>query len=275
MNHPVVSIIMPARNVEKYIGDAVRSVLKQSYDYWELIIVENDSSDKTYDAAAQFRDERIRLMQTSTPGLSHARNIGLREARGEFICFLDADDLLPPHSLSSRIELFIANPEVDFVDGNVEVYNYDLSTLRYTWRPSFRGNPYREMALLNPRCFSGITWMIRKSSIEGIQFDTTWTHLEDRLFFITIATKGNYDYVGESVYCIRRRPGSLMANLSALEKAYVRFMKHVYQLGLYDESTRRRELKLFHKMFYRTYLKHLQPVKASWHLIRRIRKRKP
>jgi teichuronic acid biosynthesis glycosyltransferase TuaG len=274
MNQPVVSIIMPARNVEKYIGDAVRSVLKQSYDLWELIIIENDSSDHTYEAAAQFHDDRIKLLQTNTPGLSHARNIGLHEARGQFICFLDADDLLPPNSLRSRITLLMENAEVDFVDGYVEVYNYDLSTLRYTWRPSFRGNPHREMALLNPRCFSGITWMIRKSAIGEIQFDTTWTHLEDRLFFITIAPNGNYDYVDESVYCIRRRPGSLMANLSALEKAYVRFMKYAQQLGLYDESTRRKEVKLFHKMFYRTYLKHLQPVKASWHLIRRIRKRK-
>jgi|688.fasta_scaffold42562_2 glycosyltransferase involved in cell wall biosynthesis len=273
MNDPLVSIIMPARNVEKYIRDAIGSVLNQSYQNWELLVIENDSRDKTLEAAREFQDQRIRVFQTPSPGLSNARNMGIAHAEGSLICFLDGDDLLPENSLKSRVELLQQNPDVMFVDGKVDVYNYDLTELRTTWQPSFRGNPYREMALLNPRCFCGITWMIRKSALHSVTFDTTWTHLEDRLFFISIAQQGNYDYVDERVYNIRRRPGSLMANLKALELAYRRFLKYVQDLGIYDEATKIKEQKQFHRMFYRTYLKHLQPVKASWHLIKRIRRR--
>lgn len=273
MIEPLVTIIMPARNVEQYIRDAIRSVLAQSYAHWELIVIENDSMDKTALAVQEFIDPRIKLIRTQLPGLSHARNIGLKMAQGEFICFLDADDILPGKSIASRVKLMQQHPEVMFADGKVNVFNHDLSQLRYVWTPTYRGNPHHEMALLNPGCFSGITWMIRRVAIGNNVFDTTWTHLEDRLFFLSISQQGLYDHVDEIIYSIRRRPGSLMANLRALERAYKRFMQHVFELKLYDNRTRIKEEKQFHRMFYRTYLKHLQPVKASWHLIKRMRKK--
>ncbi len=271
MNEPLVSVIMPARNVEKYICDAIQSVLNQSYQNWELLVIENDSQDRTSELARSFKDARIRIFQTSSAGLSNARNIGLDNAAGSLICFLDADDQFPINSIASRVQLLNDRPDVMFVDGQVDVRNYDLKRLTQTWKPSFRGNPYFEMGLLNPRCFSGITWMIRKNALHGEKFDNSWTHLEDRLFFLSIAPNGNYDFVEEKVYTIRRRPGSLMANLKALEKAYKRFMKHAQSLGMYDEITKRIEQKRFHRMFYRTYLKRMQPLKASKHLIQRLR----
>lgn len=265
MNAPLVTIIMPARNVAKYIRDAVQSVLDQEYSNWELLIVENASTDNTKEIINEFKDQRIKCLSTSIAGLSNARNIGLQMSQGELICFLDADDRLPTLSVSKRVEQFVCNPSLTFADGIVRTFNYDLSSQIAEWKPDFIGIPKDEMALLSPRCFSGITWMIRKTAIGDKKFDNTWTHLEDRLFFLQIASAGAYSYVEENTYDIRRRPGSLMTNHIALEKAYQRFLEHVKHLNIYDDAMQKKELLKFHRMFFRTYVKYLQPARAAYH----------
>ena len=85
MNAPLVTIIMPARNVAKYIRDAVQSVLDQEYSNWELLIVENASTDNTKEIINEFKDKRIKCLSTSIAGLSNARNIGLQMSQGELI----------------------------------------------------------------------------------------------------------------------------------------------------------------------------------------------
>ena len=266
MNKPLVSIIMPARDVDPYIDDAIDSVLQQEYLNWELIVVENASIDKTADRVKAITDPRIKLIHTGVPGLSNARNLGLENAKGDFICFLDADDRLPARSLSSRIAKFDSNPSVQFVDGGMEQYDYSFSKLHLSWFPTFRGRPYREMMLLLPGCFCGITWMIKRKEGMELKFDATWTHLEDRVFFLSISNKGEYDFVNEVIYHIRRRPGSLMTNLSQLESAYSRYLTMVHQMGELDVTTQVNERRSFHRMFFRTYLKHGRILSAFKHL---------
>lgn len=268
---PLVTIIMAARNVEEYIVMAVDSVLAQTYDLWELIIIENDSDDGTSSLIQQYVDPRIKHISIHLPGLSNARNMGLDNANGEFICFLDADDRLPIDSLSDRLKYFAEHPEVSFVDGVVHTYSYNFSKRIRLWEPDFHGIPDREMALLVPRCFCGITWMIRKVAIGKTRFDTSWSHLEDRLFFLAIAEFGQYSYINNPVYDIRKRPGSLMTKHRKLEQGYTRFLMHVHEKKLLDPSSEYAEKKAFHLMFFRTYLKHFrfrQAMIQCLHLIR-------
>lgn len=265
MNQPLISVIMPARDVEAYIGTAVQSVIDQTYRNWELIVVENASLDKTADIVRKITDPRIRLIHTDEPGLSNARNIGLAHAGGEYICFLDADDRFPANSLSARIEKFLANPNLQFVDGVMEQFDQRFSSLHHRWKPSFKGVPFREMMLLLPRCFCGITWMIKRKPGLELKFDTTWTHLEDRVFFLSIANQGEYDFVEDVTYQIRRRPGSLMTNLSLLESAYIRYLDKVNELNVLDKTTQLQEQRSLHRMFCRTYLKHGRCVSALKH----------
>lgn len=266
MNRPLVSIIMPARDVESYIDTAIDSVLKQEYVNWELIVVENASLDKTAERVKAQLDSRIKLIHTDAPGLSNARNLGLEYAKGDFICFLDADDKLPVYSLSSRIKKFEENPSAQFVDGGMEQYDYSFAKLHHRWFPTFRGKPYREMMLLLPGCFCGITWMVKRKEGMELKFDTSWTHLEDRVFFLSIANKGEYDFVDEVIYHIRRRPGSLMTDLSLLEKAYSRYISMVHDMGILDPPTQLNERRSFHRMFFRTHLKHGSIWSALKHL---------
>lgn len=88
-----VSVIIPMYNSEKYIKNTINSVIEQTFNDWELIVVDDGSSDNSIEVAKSFNDERIRLIESLNGGASSARNIGIDNASGEYITFLDSDDL--------------------------------------------------------------------------------------------------------------------------------------------------------------------------------------
>ena len=100
----LVSIIMPSYNTGKYIEDSIRSVLAQTYENWELIIVDDCSTDDSDAIVAAFADPRIRYLKKEVnSGAAESRNWGLREAKGKWIAFLDSDDLWTPDKLERQI----------------------------------------------------------------------------------------------------------------------------------------------------------------------------
>jgi teichuronic acid biosynthesis glycosyltransferase TuaG len=102
----LVSVVMPCRNASSTLEAAIESVLSQDYGLLELIIVDDESSDRSLEIATRFQDKdgRVRLARNRChPGVANARNTGLRLAAGQFICFLDADDYLLPGSISARV----------------------------------------------------------------------------------------------------------------------------------------------------------------------------
>ena len=106
-NEPLVSIIMPMYNCDRYIEDSIKSVIEQTYLNWELIIVDDLSTDKSYDIAKGFagRDQRIKLHQMQkNSGAATARNYAIDLANGRYIAFLDSDDIWLPIKLEKQIE---------------------------------------------------------------------------------------------------------------------------------------------------------------------------
>lgn len=103
-NNPVVSVIMPLYNKRPYVKRAINSVRKQTLAEWELIIVDDGSTDGSTDEIPQ-NEPRIRFFQQSNAGPAAARNHGIRKARGEFITFIDADDYYYPHKLKHEMAL--------------------------------------------------------------------------------------------------------------------------------------------------------------------------
>lgn len=106
----LVSIIMPTYNSEMYIKKSINSVLRQTYKNWELIIVDDCSTDTTKKIIRSINDERIKLFElTKNQGAAVARNTGLKKARGEFIAFLDSDDLWKPEKLTLQVKYMKKN----------------------------------------------------------------------------------------------------------------------------------------------------------------------
>ena len=100
-NLPLVSVIVPAYNAEKWIIDCYYSVLEQSYENWELIIVDDGSTDNTYKVCTRIMQncKKVKILHTENGGVSKARNLGLEKAKGDYILFLDADDMLVPNAI--------------------------------------------------------------------------------------------------------------------------------------------------------------------------------
>ena len=111
--NPIVSVVMPAYNVELYVEEAVRSILNQTFCDFEFIIVDDGSTDRTPEILRSFTDPRIRLLfNEKNEGNYPARNRGCRLARGKYIAVMDADDVALPERLEKQVRFMEGNPDV-------------------------------------------------------------------------------------------------------------------------------------------------------------------
>jgi glycosyltransferase involved in cell wall biosynthesis len=118
MSPPLVTVIIGAYNAERYLGEAIESVLAQTYPDVELIVVDDGSTDRTGEIAESYGD-RVRCIRQANGGMAASRNRAIPEARGDYLAFLDADDRFPPDKLASQLAVFEAGPELDVVYGHV------------------------------------------------------------------------------------------------------------------------------------------------------------
>jgi glycosyltransferase involved in cell wall biosynthesis len=148
MQPGLVSVMMPAYNAEKYIEQAIKSVLAQSYSRWELIIVNDGSTDDTAAVVARFTDSRIRVFHQVNSGEAAARNNALAQMQGEFLAFLDADDVFLSDHLEVTVAYLQAHPECDgvYTDGYYCDSNGTLlQTLSSRRRGPFVGRVFEEV----------------------------------------------------------------------------------------------------------------------------------
>ena len=161
----LVSIIMPSYNTAEYISDAIKSIQEQTYPNWELIIVDDCSTDKSMEVIRSFHDPRIKLLSNEkNSGAAISRNYALREAKGKWIAFLDSDDTWVPEKLEKQIKF-------------MEEHNYAFTFTDYriclngTWLPYINTGPnvVTKKKLYNYCYFSTITVMYEREKIGLIQ----------------------------------------------------------------------------------------------------------
>ncbi len=123
---PIVSIIMPTFNRAGYLKRSIDSVLNQSYNEWELIVVDDGSSDNTFEIVDEYlsRFENIRYMKHSNKRPALSTNTGMLAACGELFAFLGSDDEWKPEFLTQRVNFLNDHPDVDFIHGGVEIIGH-------------------------------------------------------------------------------------------------------------------------------------------------------
>ncbi|MCR4902551.1 MAG: glycosyltransferase [Butyrivibrio sp.] len=161
----LVSIIMPSYNTAQYITDSIKSIQAQTYDNWELIIVDDCSTDNSIDVIKAFNDPRIILLKNAkNSGAALSRNYALREAKGRWIAFLDSDDIWAPEKLERQIQFMMENNYAfTFTDYRI--------CLNGEWMPYINTGPMivNKRKMYDYCYFSTITVMYEREKIGLIQ----------------------------------------------------------------------------------------------------------
>lgn len=190
---PLVSVIMPAYNGEKYIGDAIEYILNQTYDNFELIIVEDKSTDHTLDVIHGYEDSRISLyLNECNRGIAYSTNLGIEQSKGKYIALLDDDDMSASRRLEWQVEYMEEHKEVDILGGRNAVIDAEGNFIRYDVEPLKNPKYIKAMLLFSNEKFANCTAMIRKSFIikHGLKYQDGCLGMQDFKFYIDSSKVG-------------------------------------------------------------------------------------
>lgn len=204
----LVSVMMPAYNAEKYIQQALDSLLAQTYENWELILVNDGSTNSTMDIVARYADSRITIVNQPNGGEAAARNTALANMQGEFVAFLDADDVYLPEHLELTVAYLQAHPERGgvYVDGmHIDQDGRMLKPLSSRRRGPFEGWVF-EQVVRAPNVFGPpLTLVLRHRVIleHELGFDTRIGLGTDWDFYTRYAELVDFGYVPQQT-CLYR-----------------------------------------------------------------------
>ncbi|MBE6073972.1 MAG: glycosyltransferase family 2 protein [Selenomonas ruminantium] len=205
----MVSIIMPAYNSDNTISDSIESVLKQTYENWELIIIDDCSTDNTINVVLSFDDERICLIrQNSNRGVAEARNIGIKKARGRFLAFLDSDDVWSEIKIERQMS-FMKTNDVSFS----YTWYHHLDTENNGKIKVIKTQPYvNYQKLLKGNDIGCLTVMIDHAAYPNIMMPNK--RHEDYITWLNILKENNgYAYsINEDLAAYRKSLNSLSSN---------------------------------------------------------------
>ena len=227
---PAVSVIMPAFNVEPFIDAAIGSVRRQTFTDLELVIVDDGSTDDTYQVARRHADAdaRIRLVRQENGGLSAARNTAMRHSTAPLIAILDSDDLWTPTYLEKQIAIINADPSIDIVTGNAWVLGGPRDGEPARPYPDPRPQPDLVAILADElSVFVMSVFRRRVSDVIG-NFDETLRTNEDYDFWLRAAIAG-FRFVRHDMPLgyYRRREDSLSADDMRMLRGIIRvYAKH-------------------------------------------------
>lgn len=182
----MVSVVIPCYNQGRFLGEAIRSVLCQTYRDFEVIVVDDGSTDNTREVAAR---EQVRYVAQTNQGLSAARNRGIREGQGEFFVFLDADDRLLPAALGAGINALTEHPECAFAYGNYREIDASGKVLLEPNRTLREATDYRTL-LKGNRIEMHSTVIYRRSAFDSAgTFDPSLNACEDYDMYLRVARR--------------------------------------------------------------------------------------
>ncbi len=204
---PSVSVVMPVFNGAETIGEAIQSVFHQTYEDWELLVVDDGSTDGTLVAAHSFTDERVRVLAGSRRGFSWALNTGLRNARGKFLARLDADDIALPTRLETQLTFLDAHPEVALV-GALAFYRQPTGGEFVPPRPGSHSEIQRFLLRDNPFIHSSVVFRREILTTVG-DYNTHYTADCDYDLWVRVASVYKTAIIQEPLVIYRLRHLSL------------------------------------------------------------------
>ncbi len=215
MSIPSVSVIMAAKNYGRFIGQAIDSVLNQTLTDWELIIIDDGSTDHTAKVVSpHLMDRRIRYVVSDTLGQPRAKNLGYRLSQGQYLAYLDADDAWEPTKLAKQIVLFERNPNLGVVSCDRLLMDEQGNTRPApATTPMKSGEVLTQVFLKNQICFSSV--MIHREVFEHLgAFDPHLDVAIDYDLWLRLAAHYEFDNVAEPLVLYRTGHANLSGKLA-------------------------------------------------------------
>lgn len=215
-----VSVVIPVFNHEEFIGQAIESVLKQSLAEYEIIVVDDGSTDHTK-AKVQPYLSRVKYIYKPNGGTASALNVGINAARGSFICWLSSDDQFLPLKLQKQIELFQRNPELGMVYTDWHEVDTD-GTIRKSYRsPDLKTRMESALALMRGNCINGSTVMIKAECFRKVGgFRENYLQGHDHDMWLRLCRYYRFGHVKEPLLLYRRHQKNLSLNPDPLHEAH-------------------------------------------------------
>jgi glycosyltransferase involved in cell wall biosynthesis len=220
MTAPKVSVVVPAYNAAAFVRRAVDSVLAQTWADRELLVVDDGSRDGTRDVLAGYGD-RVRVLAQTNAGPAAARNHGLREARGRYVAFLDADDWWLPSKLERQVALLDTRPDMGFCSTATRVMT-DNGAPAGDWPCAAIDGSLLETLFVRSAAVSGSTSGVlarRELVLEAGGFDESLRGFEDPDLWIRLAARAGYACIPEPLTVVVRTPGSVSSHLPRMRAA--------------------------------------------------------
>jgi len=258
---PEVSIIIPAYNGAKTISETLHSLQQQTFQDFEIIIINDGSTDNTLEIIESVQDPRIKIFSYSNGGLPTARNRGIAQAQGDFLTFIDADDLWTPDKMELQLTALKGNPNAGvayswtcFMDVNEQG-----QPIAYLPSPqyAYSGNVYPQL-LIGDFILSGSNVMIRRSAVEAAgKFEPTLKSCEDWDYWLRLAACYPFEVIPKYQILYRRTPKSMSSKVEVMKEAATIAMERAYKAAPPElQYLKKYTLTNFHTYCASLYLQH-------------------
>ncbi len=240
---PLISVIIPAFNSEKTIKETINSVLNQTWKNLELIVINDGCQDSTLDIVTSIKDPRLKVFSYTNAGVAVSRNRGFAQAQGEFVSFLDADDLWTVNKLESQLKALQENPQVGVAYSWTDHIDENSQFLRGGSHYNISGDVYAELLKSNFLA-NGSNVLIRTQSlIEVGEFNQSFTPAEDWDMYLRLATRYHFVAVPIVQILYRITTTSASGNVFKMEKVSLQIIEYYYnQAPKYLQSQKRESL---------------------------------
>lgn len=216
-NRQLVSVIMNCYNGEKYLREAIDSVYSQTYQNWEIIFWDNASTDKSAEIAKSYDERLCYFKGKETIPLGAARNKALEQCSGEFIAFLDCDDVWMPDKLLKQVDYMLRNNDVILchTDGYHMYYN-KISENRFSSNSKVY-NEYVFKHLIQHNYINIQTILINKKlACNELYFNDNYHYSEEKELFLRLSLIGNFGYINEPLACYRMHDNNISWNVKLI-----------------------------------------------------------
>ncbi len=200
-NNPLVSIVIPVHNGEKYIRESLDSCLGQTYEDIEVIVVDDKSEDKTLSILQEYqqKDQRVKVIPVEKQnGLGNVINIGIKQSKGKYIARMDADDIMYRDRIDKQLQYLESNPNCVAVGGQIDIIDSNSDNIGHREYSQNNQDIKNNRFLFQP--FAHPAVMLRKSTLEevGLYPENLWK-IEDVKLFLILSTKGEFANLPDTV----------------------------------------------------------------------------